>query len=118
MKKLIFAIILSLIIPFTASAQTFVDTTLTTPLEVVPKATVLRQYLFLWGPESFTVQYNLLAADGSIVEQRVCVLDGEDFTMGDGALVTANKVGQTYKSVIAAYLQGKCKGKWSLTGTE
>ncbi|HBA72327.1 MAG TPA: hypothetical protein DCZ63_09110 [Geobacter sp.] len=118
MKKLIFTIILSIVIPLTAQSQTFVDTALTAPLEVVPMVTVLRQYSFLWGPESFTVQYNLLAADGSIVEQRACVLDGEDFTTGDGAKVLAGAVGKTYKSVIAAYLQGKCKGKWSLTGTE
>ena len=118
MKKLILAVIVALAIPLTAQAQTFVDTTLTTPLVVTAPATVLRQYSFHWNPTDFTVQYNLLDSTGAIVEQRTCVLDGEDFTTGDDAKVLAGAVGKTYKSVIAAYLQGKCKGKWSLTGTE
>lgn len=111
-------ILLTLLISPSAFAQTFTDTILTTPLVVVPAATVLRQYSFHWLPDSFVVQYNLLAADGSVVEQRTCTLTGADFTTGDAAIVVANKVGMTYKRVIAAYLQAKCKTKWALTGTE
>lgn len=118
MKKIILAVLFSLAISVPVYSQTFVDTTLSEPLEVVPAATVLRQYSFHWLPDSFVVQYNLLAADGSIVEQRTCTLTEADFATGDSAVVAAGAVGKTYKSVIARYLQGKCKTKWELTGTE
>ena len=117
MKKIILTVAF-LVLAVPASSQTFVDTTLTTPLSVTDPVVTLRQYSFYWMPDSFVVNYNLLAADGSIVEQRVCTLTGADFTTGDTAVIVANKVGATYKSVIAAYLQAKCKGQWELTGTE
>lgn len=118
MKKIFIATLMAMMFSVPALAQTFTDTTLSAPLQVTAPATVLRQYSFHWLPDSFVVDYNLIAADGTIVEQRTCTLTGDDFTAGDAAKVLAGAVGKTYKSVIAGYLQGKCKTKWSLTGTE
>jgi len=119
MKKLIFAVIIALAIPFTAQAQTFVDTTLTTPLVVVPPATLARQYSYTRNPDSFHVQFNFIADDSTISSQRTCILDGQDFLDAINAVIVCPTMGgKKFDNLIRNFLQTRCKAKLALTGTE
>ena len=98
--------------------MSFVDTTLYSPLAVTNPVTKLRQYEFVWGSDYFLVKFNLLDASDNVVEQRELRITGTDFDTYNDAVIAQNKVGETYKSVIAAALQQLAKTEWGLTGTE
>lgn len=68
-------------------------------------------------------------SDPQYTDQASCEVNGDvwtpavttphnDFSDGANAVIGAGQVGSTFKSVIAGYIQTRCKAKWSLTGTE
>ena len=117
MKKVILLIVFVLFASVSHSA-TYVETTLDAPEVVTEPVTKIRQVSFEWLADRFAAKFLFLDASGNTVEERYCVLTGADFDTGDAATVNAGQVGQTYKSIVQKYIQGKCKTLWGLTGTE